>query len=456
MEKKYENTLVVIGVHTAKFENEKDPESILKAMARYEIDHPVVNDAKQAIWNTYGVQSWPTMFLIDPEGNAVGKIADERVYETLDRAIGDLVRAHRKKGTLSERKIRFQVTKGVEHGDGPLFFPGKILADDVGDRLFIADSTHHRLVVTTLAGKKLDIIGTGTPGKADGPYDKASFSDPQGMALDGNTLYVADRKNHLIRAVDLKAKTVKTIAGTGVQYNVWLARPEDRWRGGLALRMGLNSPWDVLVHDKILYIAEAGNHQIWTLDLTTKQLNPYAGNGMENIVDGPRAQSCFAQPSGLTADGNMLYVADSEVSAIRAVPLVGKQGNVQTIVGTGLFDFGDQDGFGPQVRLQHALAVLAHEGKLLVLDTYNDKLKIIDPSTRQCVSVMGGKDAKGEPIFNEPAGISLAYGKLYIADTNAHRIQVVDIKTRELNTLVLEGVRAPSRLKQVDEKSSKK
>lgn len=449
MEKKYENQLVVIGVHTAKFENEKAPDSILKAMARYEIDHPVVNDARQAIWNAYGVQSWPTMFLIDPEGNAVGKIADEHVYDTLDNAIGNVVRAHRKKGTLSERKIRFQTTKGVEHGDGPLFFPGKILADDIGDRLFIADSTHHRLVVTTLAGKKIDIIGTGAPGKADGAFDKATFNDPQGMALADNILYVADRKNHLIRAVDLKAKTVKTIAGTGVQNM-------DRQRGGPALRTGLNSPWDVLVYDKIMYIALAGNHQIWTLDLAAKRLMPYAGNGFEDIKDGLLTQSCFAQPSGLTTDGTTLYVADSEVSAIRAVPLVGKGNVVKTIVGTGLFDFGDRDGIGPQVRLQHALGVLAHEGKLLVLDTYNSKLKIIDPSTQQCVSVLGGKNTKGEPYLNEPAGFSLAFGKLYIADTNAHRIQVVDIKTRELSTLPLEGIRAPSRLRQVDEKGSKR
>ena len=225
MEKKYENQLVVIGVHTAKFENEKDPDSILKAMGRYEIDHPVVNDAKQAIWNAMAAVVADHV-LIDPEGNAVGKIADEHVYETLDRAIGDVVRASRKKGTLSERRIRFATAKGVEHGDGPLFFPGKVVADDIGDRLFIADSTHHRLVVTSLDGKKQDIIGTGMPGKADGPYDKASFNDPQGMALLDNTLYVADRKNHLIRAIDLKAKSVKTVAGTGVQSPV---------RGGPAL-----------------------------------------------------------------------------------------------------------------------------------------------------------------------------------------------------------------------------
>jgi DNA-binding beta-propeller fold protein YncE len=449
LEKKYENQLVVIGVHTAKFENEKDPDSILKAMARYEIDHPVVNDAKQAIWNAYGVQSWPTMFLIDPEGNAVGKIADEHVYETLDNAIGKLVSMHRKRGTLSERKIHFQAAKGVEHGDGPLFFPGKVVADDIGDRLFIADSTHHRLVVTTLAGKKVDIIGTGTAGKTDGPYDKASFNDPQGMALDGSTLYVADRRNHLIRAVDLKAKTVKTVAGTGIQS-------QDRQRGGPALRTGMNSPWDVLVHDKTLYIAEAGNHQIWTLDLATKRLMPYAGNGYEDIKDGPLLQACFAQPSGLATDGTMLYVADSEVSAIRALPLVGHSGLVKTIVGRGLFEFGDQDGIGPQVRLQHALGVVCFDNKLLIADTYNSKLKIIDPNTLACVSAVGGKTLQGEQVLNEPGGLTIAYGKVYVADTNAHRIRVVDIKTRAVATLELEGVQAPKKLHHVEDKGSKK
>lgn len=450
MEKKYENQLVVLGVHSAKFENEKDPDSILKAMARYEIDHPVVNDAKHAIWDAYGVQSWPTMFLIDPEGNTVGKIADEHVYETLDNAIGNIVRLHRKRGTLSERKIHFQAAKGVEHGDGPLFFPGKVLADDVGDRLFVADSTHHRLVVTTLAGKKVDIIGTGTPGKADGPYDKASFNDPQGMALDGSTLYVADRKNHLIRAVDLKAKTVKTVAGTGVQSL-------ERQRGGPALRTGLNSPWDVLVHDKTLYVALAGNHQIWTLDLNSKRLTPYAGNGWEDIKDGPLGQSCFAQPSGLATDGTTLYVADSEVSAIRALPLAGKPGSVKTLVGSGLFVFGDRDGAGSQVLLQHALGVACFDGKLLVADTYNSKLKVLDPASLACVSVVGGKTPQGEPVLNEPGGLSIAYGKVYVADTNAHRIRVVDMKTREVTTLELEGVQAPRKPRQqVEDKGAKK
>src|SRR5262249_1130167 len=212
------------------------------------------------------------------------------------------------------------------------------------------------------------------PGHADGPFDKAAFDDPQGLALAGDTLYVADRRNHRIRSLDLKAQTVKTIAGTDKQG-------EDRWKGGPALETGLNSPWDLYLVGNTLFIAQAGHHQIWTLDLAKGMLAPYAGDGRENIGDGPLDSAHFAQPSGLAGDGKTLFVADSEVSAVRAVPLDGK-GEVKTIVGEGLFEFGDMDGTGDDVRLQHALGVVFVEGKLFVADTYNSKIKVIDPATR--------------------------------------------------------------------------
>src|SRR5207253_7133841 len=132
-----------------------------------------------------------------------------------------------------------------------------------------------------------------------------------------------------------------------------------------------------------LFVAMAGHHQIWKLDLEKAVIWPFAGSGREYIRDGPLAVSSFAQPSGLTSDGTTLYVADSEVSAIRAVPLDGK-GDVKTVVGEGLFEFGDVDGMGNQVRLQHALGVAYHQGKLYVADTYNSKIKIIDPLKRSC------------------------------------------------------------------------
>jgi thiol-disulfide isomerase/thioredoxin len=444
LEKKYPKQLVVIGVHSAKFENEKHSESIRKAVLRYEIAHPVVNDANMKIWQAYGVSSWPTLYLIDPEGYLVGRGSGEGLGEAVDSRIAKLIEEHRGKKTLNEEPIRLDLARYRERGDGPLFFPGKVLADGVGGRLFIADSTHHRIVMTDLAGRKLAVAGTGRPEKSDGPFDRASFNDPQGLALRGDTLFVADRRNHLIRALDLKNQTVKTIAGNG-------EKGEDRRQAGNALRVGLNSPWDLCLNRNTLYIAMAGHHQIWALDLDRAWLAPYAGSGRENISDGPLPEACFAQPSGLTTNGTMLFVADSEVSAIRAVPLDG-HGEVKTIVGEGLFEFGDVDGVGNPVRLQHALGVAYHEGKLYVADTYNSKVKVIDPLKRTCTTFLGGK-ADGwlaGSLFSEPGGISITGDKMYVADTNNHRIRVVDLKSKAISTLELAGVEAPKRTQDTD------
>jgi thiol-disulfide isomerase/thioredoxin len=437
LEKKYPNELVVIGIHTAKFQNEKKTESIRKAILRYEISHPVVNDAEQRIWETFGSRSWPTLCLIDPEGYAVWLDSGEGHYEALDREIARLVKIHKANKTLNENPLRFQLARSQETGDSPLFFPGKVLADAASKRLFIADSTHHRIVITDLDGKKIAIAGTGEPGKADGPFATACFNDPQGMALKGERLYVADRKNNLIRVLDLKERTVRTATGTGEQGR-------NRRSGGAALETGLNSPWDLLLLNNQLFIAMAGHHQIWALDLDNDTVAPYAGMGAEDIVDGTRRTSCFAQPSGLATDGKTLWVADSEVSAVRAVSL-GDEGEVKTLVGKGLFKFGDVDGEGDMVRLQHALGLAFHDGKLYVADTYNSKIKLLDPVKRACETFLGGEPTgkSATPLFSEPGGISYADGKLYVADTNAHRIRVVDVKTKTVSTLRLQDVEAP-------------
>jgi sugar lactone lactonase YvrE/thiol-disulfide isomerase/thioredoxin len=437
LEAKYGGALVVIGVHTPKFPNEKKTESIRKAVLRYEIAHPVVNDSEGIIWRRYGCDAWPTLVLIDPEGNFHKHGSGEGLYEALDAEIGKLVKSYRAKKMLKETPLRFELARFTESGESPLFFPGKVLADQGSKRLFIADSTHHRIVITDLAGKKIAIAGSGVEGKKDGPFDTANFSDPQGMALSGDTLYVADRKNHTIRALDLKKLTVKTVAGNGEQNRF------DRTEGGDALKIGLNSPWDLLLHGKKLFIAMAGHHQIWTLDLAKNRVDPYAGDGRENILDGDLDKARFAQPSGLTTDGKTLWVADSETSAIRAMPLNGA-GEVKTLVGEGLFEFGDVDGQGAKVRLQHALAVAYNDGKLYVADTYNSKIKVIDPLERACRTFAGERGGwLSAPTFNEPGGLSFAGNKLFVADTNGHRIRVIDLATRDVTTLQLQGVEAP-------------
>jgi thiol-disulfide isomerase/thioredoxin len=438
LEKKYPNQLVVIGIHTPKFEHEKKMEVLRRAVKRYGLPHPCVLDADTRMWKAYNIQFWPSVIVIDPEGFVAQGIAQEHVYDKLDKTIAGLIKLHRTKGTLVEGPSRFQKAADDE-STGALCFPGKVLADAPGKRLFIADSTNHRIVITDFDGKKIAIAGIGTEGQVDGPYDKASFNEPQGMALLDEILYVADRKNHLIRALDLKAQTVKTVAGTGKRA-LWPPQ-KTHMSGGLPRNIPLNSPWDILAVGRSLYIAMAGHHQIWVLNPAQPHLAWLAGNAKEEIVDGLRSQASFAQPSGLTSDGKVLYVADSETSSIRAISLT-PPGPVRTLVGTGLFDFGDAEGVGPSVRLQHPIGVTYHDGKLYVIDTYNDKIKLLDPQTKACTSFVGGSKEDG---FSEPSGASYADGKLYVADTNNHRIRVVDLQTRAVTTLALQGVEAPKR-----------
>ena len=438
LERKYANQLVIIGVHSGEFQNEKDTENIRRFILRYGIDHPVYNDADYAVWKAYKVSVWPTQVLIDPEGGVIGGVTGEGKYEVLDAVIAREVTAARQRGTLNEQPLRLALER-AKVSDQPLAFPGKVLADAPSDRLFIADSSHNRIVAAKLDGTVIDIIGTGAAGATDGAFAQVTFAQPQGLALDGDALYIADTGNHLIRRADLKAHTVQTIAGTGQQAGVQGAI------SGPARTTALNSPWDLQLVGRKLYIAMAGPHQIWRLDLDKMVVTTFAGSGREGRKDGPLREATFAQPSGITTDGRMLYTADSEANVIRAIDPV--KGDVYTLVGGDLLDFGDHDGHGDEVRLQHPLGVLAFNDKVLIADTYNHKIKELDPARRTVKTLLGtgkpGAQDGRKASFYEPAGLSIAAGKLYIADTDNHAIRVFDLKTKETTTLQLKGLTPP-------------
>ena len=451
LEEKYDRELVVIGVHSAKFENEKDSDAIREAILRYEISHPVVNDANMTIWRKFQVNSWPTLVLIDPEGNYCGFVSGEGNFEILDTKISELVKYHAAKGTLDRTVVDFALAReNVE--PTPLRYPGKVLADSDSDRLYISDSNHNRIVITTLDGKLVDIVGSGKIGSADGAFGAAEFDHPQGMALADGILYVADTENHLIRTVDLQKKTVSTLAGTGEQANF-------RAGGGPLKTTALNSPWDLLVHKGVLYIAMAGPHQIWAHPLGGEKIGIFAGTGREDIIDAPHKASAFAQPSGLATDGKALFVCDSEGSAIRRVPFDRSQ-PVTTIAGTSdlpggrsLFEFGDEDGVGGQARLQHPLGAVFHNDKLFIADSYNHKIKQIvgTPSGEGKVTTLYGDGEAGdglEPLeLAEPAGLDIARNRLYIADTNNHRIVTVDLVSGEASLLKIPDLVPPPKPK---------
>jgi len=435
-EQKYADELVVIGVHSAKFDRERLTESIRDAAARYGLEHPIFNDRDFVVWQSYAVRAWPTLMFIDPNGKVIGSHSGELPFPALDQVLSQMVEEFDRANLLNRQTLPFTVRHPKM--DSPLAFPGKVLADATSRRLFIADSNHHRLVITDLEGHVQNVVGRGTAGAADGAFELAAFNWPQGMAIAGDQLYVADTENHLIRRVDLATRRVETIAGTGEQARGQLGP-------GVGRSAPLNSPWDLVLLNDWLYIAMAGSHQVFALNPDTGELHPHAGSGAEGIQDASLLDAWLAQPCGITTDGKRLYIADSESSAVRWID-VDPAGHVGTIVGTDLFEFGDRDGSGDSVLLQHPLGVELHDGLLVVADTYNNKLKQLDIATRTATSWIGtGERGHADgPVasatFDEPSGTSFADGRLYVADTNNHAIRVVDLASGQLSTLELKGL----------------
>jgi len=410
LEHKYPDGLTVIGIHSPKFSNERVAENVQKAINRYDIRRPVANDPALGIWQQYGIRAWPSIAFIDPDGYVTGILAGEGRRKQLDKLIQEALQQAERTGIrrISRMPVRLQ-----PEPPGILKFPGRVLA--TADRLYISDSGHHRVLEVSHEGRVLRRYGSGTAALIDGREEEASFNNPQGLALVNDTLYVADTGNHAIRRIRLKHREVETVAGTGKQGRHaadYFEQP---------LRASLNSPWDLAYEDGILYIAMAGQHQLWSVNLKLDTLGVFAGSGREGLTDGDAQGCALAQPSGLSVSGHTLFVADSETSAVRAVNL--RDGCVRTLVGSGLFEFGDADGVGPAARLQHPLDVAYDPARntLWIADTYNHKIKKIDILSNKVSSL-------SEPVaLAEPGGISLWEDTLWIADTNHHRIMSLDL-----------------------------
>jgi DNA-binding beta-propeller fold protein YncE len=439
LESKYKDELVIIGVHSAKFKNEHDTRNIKEAILRYDIEHPVINDNEFRVWSEYGAQAWPTLVLIDPQGYIIGGSSGEGVYDEFDTTIANVIKDFDSKGLLNRKPIKLDLEKSSMPAS-ILSFPGKIISDEKSSRLFFTDSDHNRVIISSFDGQINDVIGSGKMGLKDGDFETAEFYRPQGLYFDpkNNFIYVADTDNHAIRKIDLTSRQVETLAGTGKQAG-FLSK------GGIGTAAALNSPWDLMMLNSKLYIAMAGAHQIWTLDPQTLMVAPFAGSGREDIIDGPLESAALAQPSGITTDGKNLYIADSEVSGVREISL-DPDGKVSTIIGQGLFEFGDVDGKYPKARFQHPIGIAYHDGYLYVADTYNHKIKIVDPRTKEATTLIG-KGAPGmddgpalQSSLNEPNGLAFAYGKIYITDTNNHLIRIFDTMSGNLSTLNLKGL----------------
>lgn len=466
LEAKYSDVLVTVGVHSPKFEHEADPAALAAAVERYEIHHPVLDDPELITWQAYTARAWPTLVVIDPEGYIVAHLSGEGHGAGLESLVEELVAEHDAKGTLHRGDGPYVP---AEPTAGDLRFPGKVLALPATGTFLVGDSGHHRLVeleadLTTVRRT----IGSGTRGFADGSAQQSQFNEPQGLALlpvqiarrVGYDVVVADTVNHRLRGVSLESGTVSTIAGNGVQRlldaeNQVKARPvelqetshdlggdaddipddaaprlEDTHLGTDAVNISLSSPWDVVWSGTLqrIVVAMAGTHQIFTVEPVSGSVDILAGTGLEGLLDGDSSAAWFAQPSGLAEDdhGN-LWVADAETSAVRVLSFLTVNGvnrtQVQTAIGTGLFDFGFRDGEAEQARLQHPLGVTAlPDGSIAIADTYNGAVRRYDPATRQVSTLMRGLAEPSDVLVDQAPVESGGEPLLIVVEANKHQL----------------------------------
>jgi len=404
LEAKHRDTLVIIGVHSPKFVHEAEHQAVVDAVERYGVEHPVLDDPELATWKQYAVRAWPTLVVIDPEGYIVAQHAGEGHAHAIEKLVEELEAEHEAKGTL-------------RRGDGPyvppepepttLRFPGKALRLPSGTFL-VSDTTRHQLVELAQDGESVvRRIGSGERGLRDGDAGSAAFNEPQGMALlDDGAVVVADTVNHALRRLDPATGEVTTLAGTGRQ---WM---QGEPSSGPAREVSLSSPWDVAFWRGKVWIAMAGVHQLWTYDPAEGRVTVAAGTTNEGLVDGPGEQAWFAQPSGLAATEDRLWLADSETSALR---WVDSEGRIHTAVGTGLFDFGHRDGAAGQALFQHPLGVTAlPDGSVAVADTYNHALRRYDPATDEVTTLATD--------LREPSDAVLDGDEIVVVESARHRL----------------------------------
>lgn len=408
LEDKYHDGLTVIGLHCPKYPQQCDSESVLRAVNRHGVRHAVASDVGFRLWQDYGIEAWPSVALVDAEGRLAAVLAGEGRHAEIDAHIAQLL----DEAALHDLRV-YEPTPPVLRPEPRcvLAFPGGLLADD--QRLYVADSGHHRVLECSHDGRVLRSFGSGDAAFADGPAAQACFDDPRGLARRGDALYVADRGNHAIRRIDLRNGKVGTVLGTGHpgRSRPQLADPRET---------ALNTPLDLAVIGDDLYVAVAGQHQVWCIDLAAARVSVLCGSGELGLLDGAAAQACLAQPSGLAASGRHLVIADAAASALRAVNV--DDGRVETIVGSGLYDFGSAVGARADVRLQNPLAVSVDaRGTLYVADSYNDAIKLINRRSGDA------RPLRVPYRLSEPAALCVAGETLWIANTNLHEIVSVDL-----------------------------
>ena len=423
LEEQFGTKLTVIGIHSGQFANEKDPVAIKKALIRYDISHPVIDDSDLKIWNSFEVKALPTLVLINPRGNIVKTYVEEDL-ENIKSDIKHFISKY--KFQVNREPLPILPEKFNTIGN-VLSFPTKLeYASDFSYKsrhlpvIFISNSGQNSIVASSLSGEMVLKIGSEKKGFEDGSFDVASFNSPQGMAYRSGKLYVADFGNNALREIDFKDGVVRTLIGSGIRGDI-ISEDLD------AKDVNLASPTDVEFFKNELAISNSATHQILSYNIKNNMVSAIAGNGSKGAADGKYPENSLAQTSDMSAFGKKLYFVDASSSALR---VLNENGEVETLLGGNLEKSGHKNGSKDKALLQHPLGVLADDTGVYISDSYNHKIRKYDFSSKQIRDLVGKN--RGDKIgsssaseFDEPEGMIAVLDRFYLADSNNNRIVVL-------------------------------
>jgi len=413
------NSFAIIGVHNPIFENEKNYNSVKKAVIRHEISYPVINDSDLSLAKKFNVNNNPSFLIFGLNGKMIEKyIGGNSIDELLEQA---QKLASKNKFSINHSKLPIVLEKNITIGN-ILTSPTKIIyvekfsyKNRENPVLIVANSGQNSILVVNLAGEIILKIGNGLRGLVDGNITDARFSYPQGILYDDKNLYVADTGNNSIRLVDFENNKVQTIIGSGEGGEIIEIKKIE------AKNVDLSAPTDLeFFPDKSsIAISNSGTNQILSFDVKNKNLSILAGNGDSGEDDGIYPENSLAQTADMSVYGGKLYFVDTKTSSLR---VLNKDGVLKTL-------YSNKISSNSPKKLQNPKSLIVDDTGAYISDSFNHIIRKYDFTSQQLNTLFGssrGEDVGIKTEFDEPNGLVSIIDKLYVVDANNSRVLAVN------------------------------
>ena len=415
LDAKNPDSLAIIGVHNPIFDNEKNYNSVKKAVIRHEISYPVINDSRLELAKKFNIKNNPSFLIFGLSGRVDKKyVGSDSIDKVINRA-QELI--DKNKFSINHSRLPIVLEKNITIAS-LLTSPTKIIYEEnfsYKGREFpafiIANSGQNSVLISNMMGEIILKIGSGIRGMVDGDIAEAKFSYPQGILYDNKNLYIADTGNNSLRIVDFETQKVKTIIGSGDQGDALQVKRID------AKSVDLSAPTDLeFFPDKSsIAISNSGTNQILVFDIKNKNISILAGNGEKGEDDGVYPENSLAQTADMAVYSNKLYFVDGLTSNFR---VVNKDGVLKTLYSN-----------KSSKKLQNPRGLIVDDTGAYISDSFNHVIRKYDFNSQQLNTLFGfdrGEDVGTKTSFDEPSGLVSIIDKLYVVDTNNNRVLAVN------------------------------